>query len=369
MSTASFAPSKAHPVADLHCDTVMEIQAGVRLGAGNPLGHVDVPRMRAGGVGLQVFAAFVAQVTPFELAFRRAQEMLDAVESSVTQEGGALVLVHDKADLDRAQKEGRPGVMLAVENGHAIQKSLSKLIALHERGVRYLTLTHSGSLDWAGSSGDDSGRGLDDFGRKVVACMEEIGMLVDVSHVNEATFWDVARIARKPFIASHSNASALCPVARNLTDDQLRAVAASGGMVGINFFPGFLDPEHAALLEERVGDLFALYSTIEAGHEADPVARMEASREVTRTYQARMADSRVPLARVCEHIEHVTALVGDEAVGFGSDFDGVPDLPEGVTGCDVFPAILRMLEARGMPGRSLERIAWGNFERVFFEAR
>jgi membrane dipeptidase len=369
MSTDTPVPARPTLVADLHCDTVMELQAGASLGAGNPLGHLDLPRMRAGGVGLQVFAAFVAQVTPPDLAFRRAMEMIDTVEAAVGQEADTMLLVRDAVDLRRARREDRAGILLAVENGHAIEKSLLKLIALRERNVRYLTLTHSGDLDWAGSSGGESGRGLDAFGRKVVACMEEIDMIVDVSHVNEATFWDVAHVAKRPFIASHSNASAICAVPRNLTDDQIRAIAASGGMVGVNFFPGFLDAGHAALLEQRVGDLFALYSSIEAGHEADPVARMEASRDVTRTYQQRMADARVPLVRVVEHIEHIVRLVGDTAVGFGSDFDGVPDLPEGVTGCDIFPTILRLLASRGMPAESIGRIAWGNAERVFFGGR
>lgn len=349
-------------IADLHCDTALEVQAGVDLGLLNPHGHVDLPRLRAGRVGFQVFAAYVASVIPEELAFKRAIELLDGVVGQVRAHPGELALVESPKDVLEAWGSGRVAAMLAVENGHAIQADLARLETFRRRGVCIMTLTHSANLSWAGSSGEPDAPGLTSFGREVVSEMERLGILVDLSHVSVRTFWDVARMARRPFIASHSNASALCPVARNLDDDQLRAVADSGGLVGINFFPGFLDSGYSALLPARVGELFHLYQAIEADNSEDHVARMWASRQITARLQDKMRDAAVPLERVCEHIEYIISLIGDSHVAFGGDLDGVPDLPAGMGGCDIYPTLLQMLQERGQ--ESLERIASGNVLRV-----
>lgn len=350
------------PIADLHCDTALELEAGEDL-ASNPRGHVDLVRMREGGVGLQFFAAFLSPRVPAAHVWRRCCGLLDAVERNLARHGDAIEKVDSAAQVEDAWRRGRMAGILAVESGAAIEEDLGRLEILRRRGVRYMTLTHSGSLTWAGSSGD-GGPGLTDFGRKVVACMEDLGILVDVSHVSDATFWDVARCARKPFIASHSNARSLCPAGRNLTDDMIRAVADSGGVVGVNLFPGFLEGPYLAALPTRTTEMFEEFSALEGEYPCDPVDRMARSRGVTDRFQARMADLKVPLERAADHLEHLLALGGEQAVGFGADLDGVPDLPAGMSGAEVYPALLEMLSKRGFSESTLAAVASGNVLRV-----
>jgi membrane dipeptidase len=229
-----------------------------------------------------------------------------------------------------------------------------------------MTLTHARNLSWAASSGEErcDFEGLTAFGEKVVAAMNEMGIVVDVSHVHETTFRDVVRFSRRPFIASHSDASAICACARNLTDDQIRAVADHGGLVGINFYPGFLDAAYAARQNAELGDLFAAFEKVEREHLDDPVRRVEEGRRLARTLREKMAPARVPLDRIVDHLEHVVRLVGDDFVAFGSDFDGVPDLPDGVADCAAFPRILDRMRERGFSEPSIAKIAGANFRRV-----
>jgi membrane dipeptidase len=355
------------PVTDLHCDTALEIQAGADLSSGNPEGHVDLERLDRGAVTLQLFATYVSSVLPKDRAFREAMDLLDGVEAACALSGGALVKVETAAEADRVIERGaRTAAILAVENGHAIEESLSNLERLRARGVRYMTLTHARNLPWAASSGEErcDFEGLTSFGEKVVAAMNEIGIVVDVSHVHETTFRDVARLSRRPFIASHSGASALCPCARNLTDDQIRILADHGGLVGINFYPGFLDGAYSRRQHAELGDLFTALQEVEREHLHDPVRRAEASRKLARTMRERMTPTRPPLDRIVDHVEHVVRLVGDDFVAFGSDFDGVPDLPDGVPDCSAFPAILDRMRERGFSEASIAKIAGTNFRRV-----
>ena len=359
-------------VADLHCDTPLEIRGGADLVAGHPEGHVDLERLERGGVGLAVFACYVAPTLPTGLAFAEAEDLLDRIDGACAASGGRIAKAETAADVDRALASGAAtAVVAAVENGHAIEEDLGKLERLRLRGVRYLTLTHSRNLSWAASSGETSCpfEGLTPFGEKVVHAMNEMGIVVDVSHAHATTVRDVARIARRPFIASHSAAAALCPIARNLDDDGIRAVAASGGVVGINFFPGFLDPAYAEAQESRIGDLFEVLEEVEREHGGDAPRRLEEGRKLAASMRERMAAVRPGIGRIADHVLHVVRLVGDDHAAFGSDFDGVPDLPGEVPDCSAFPRILRDLRARGLSEASVEKIAWRNFRRVLDENR
>jgi len=354
------------PVADLHCDTALELEAGVDLAAGNPSGHVDVARWRTGGVGLQLCACFVSSAAPVERAFTAVQTLLDAVDRAAAASPLDLVLCETAADVRNAQGRGLVALVKAVENGVVLGEDLGRLEVLRHRGVRYLTLTHSAHLPWAASSGEPGGDGvgLSAFGREVVCEMNRLGILVDLSHVHESTFWDAVRLSRQPVIASHSCCRALCDTPRNLTDDQIRAIADSGGVVGLNFFPGFLDPGYLATLLETTGDLFAAYDRIEAELFDQPARKLTAHREMGVELRRRVAAVTVGLDRLAEHVEHIVAVAGEDAVTFGSDFDGLPDLPRGVTGVDAFPAILATLSRRGMGAITLRKLAWNNPLRV-----
>jgi len=323
-------------VADLHCDTVMRIQAGIDIGAGNPAGpsagpsagHVDIPRLRAGDVGLQAFASFVSPTTDPQRAFESAISMIESIEATCHANPDDLELVTDATGAEQIAADGRIGVLLTVENGHAINESISNLEELRQRGVRSMTLVHTKNTSWVASCAEDRCEfdGLSPFGEQVVDAMNDIGMIVDVSHAHESAFWKIANRMRKsgrPFIASHSNAWELCRMPRNLKDDQIREIADQGGVIGINFYPLFLDPHY------RDG----------AG--------------VTVTSESIVA-----------HIDHIVKLVGGDHAAFGSDFDGIPSTPEDVTGSDAYPLILDLLRERSYSEISLEKIAWRNFIRV-----
>ncbi len=353
-------------IADLHCDTIIKVQAGADPASDDPHVEVRLPALERGQVGLQVFACFVSSVLPEARAVTEARVLLGLVDDLCRRHSDRLQRVETAAEVAEAWAAGRMAVVPAVENGHAIGGDLANLQRLREAGARSMTLTHSAHLSWAASSGKplEDVSGLTIIGEKVVAAMNEMEMIIDVSHVHETTFEDVVRLSRKPFIASHSCASALCPIARNLTDDQIRAVADSGGMVGINFFPGFLDLSYWDRLLETCGDLFSRLDDLELERMDDPAARIEGFRRFGEDLEQRMVGVVVGLERVADHVEHVVSLVGDEHVGFGSDFDGVPTLPEGISGSDCFPAILDALRRRGFGEQSIERIASGNFLRI-----
>ncbi len=357
-------------VCDLHCDTLLELEGGTSL-ASNPAGHVDIPRLRAGRVGLQVFACFVPSGFTATRAHQEANALLDVLAVACARHADEVQLVQDAQGVEAAVSAGKIAVLPAVENGHAIAGDLRNLELFRSRGVRYMTLTHARHLEWAASSGEDwnGERGLTPFGEDVVREMNRLGIIVDVSHVHERTFWDVVRVARRPFIASHSNAAALCPVSRNLTDDQLRAVAASGGVVGINFFPGFLDPDYFPALGASLPGLFRELEETELRYADDPAARQAAMREMSNSILARVGPPKATIETVVDHIERIARVAGEDHVAFGSDFDGVPhsQLPQDVPDCSAFPRLLERLAARGFSEPALRKIAWENFLRVLRE--
>jgi membrane dipeptidase len=195
--------------------------------------------------------------------------------------------------------------------------------------------------------------------------MNEMGMIIDVSHVHESTFWAAIKKSKKPIIASHSNSAGLCPIPRNLKDDQIKAIADTGGIVGINFYPGFLNKKYEKEQKKRCGDLFLMLQDIEKDLWKDPVKRQEAMGELGSELNARMVDLHVGIESIVDHIEYMVKLVGDDHVGFGSDFDGLPALPSGVSGCDIFPSITGLMEARGFNENAIKKICSENFIRVF----
>lgn len=357
-------------VCDLHCDTVLELQGGASL-ASNPDGHVDIARMRRGRIGLQVFACFAPSLLSAARAHREANTLLDILAAACARHAEEARLVQDRNGVEEAVASGKIAVLAAIENGHAIAGDLRNLERFRARGVRYLTLTHARHLEWAASSGEEwsQTRGLTAFGEDVVREMNRLGMIVDVSHVHERTFWDVTRVANRPFIASHSNAAALSPVGRNLTDDQLRAVAASGGLVGVNFFPGFLDPDYFPALGASLPGMFREMEETERRYADDPPRRQAAMREASDSILQRVGAPNASVETVVDHLEHLVRVMGDDHVAFGSDFDGVlhSQVPREVADCSAFPHILDRLAARGFGEQSLRKIAWENFLRVLGE--
>jgi membrane dipeptidase len=355
-----------HKIIDLHCDTIGRVQAGIDIEKHNPEGHLDIPRLIQGNVGCQVFACFVSSMVPEDQAFSKVIKLLELTDEMCERYSDYLQKAEDRVQIRRYLEANKIAILSAVENGYVIENDLQNLEHLRILGSRYMTLTHMKNLKWAVSSGESSCdfEGLSPFGEKVVEAMNELGIIIDVSHVHESTFWAVVNKSRRPIIASHSNAFALCPAARNLTDDQIKAIADSGGMIGINFYPGFLNAEYLQGNIERCSDLFVDFDTIEEDYWQNPVKRMQAFHELSKNFQDRMSDITVGYKSIADHISHIVNLVGDDFVGFGSDFDGLPALPEGMSGCDVFPSLISILKEYRFSDNSIKKVTEENFLRV-----
>ena len=353
-------------IIDLHCDTILEIQAGANIGDDYSSGHIDIPRLRKGNVGCQVFACFISSVIPESNAYEEVLKLLDLIDDTCQQFHLDFQKVDNSEEISTVIENDKIAIIPAVENGYVIANDLKKLEKLRLLGSRYMTLTHLKNLDWAASSGESrcDFEGLTAFGEKVIAAMNEMGMIIDVSHVHESTFWAAIRLSNRPVIASHSNAITICPSSRNLTDDQIRAIAGCGGMIGINFFPGFLNSVYVEEQMERCRDLLTRFDEIEIENWQDPVKRAAAMHNLGKDFTERMDDVKVGIDEVVDHIGYIINLVGDDYVGFGSDFDGLPALPDGVTGCDIFPSIIDLMIKRDFTPETIDKICSKNFLRI-----
>jgi len=327
----------ARKVIDLHCDSVISLMKGKDIRGAVKGVHVDLPRLREGNVALQVFAAYVSPET--DNAFSYACERLNAIDAFAASDE-FLTPVETAAELREVLAEEKTGVMAAVENGIAIEASLEKLEKLRSLKVRILTLVHSKNLPWIAScTGPGEDRGLSGFGLQVIDAMNDLGIIPDVSHASESAFWGVIRRSKKPIVASHSCAYGLCAAARNLKDDQLKALADSGGLVGVNFFSGFL---------------------------CEPF-RLVFEKEEKNGNQLPKVSVHVPQSIIADHIDYMVKLAGEDSVAIGSDFDGVSALPEGVTGSDFFPVLEAELRSREYTEKRIDKIFNANFVRVLEE--
>lgn len=333
-------------IIDLHCDTPMLFRDGsYDIGVRNAVGEVDIPRMREGGVTGLFFSVYTSATRNTELqAVQEALEIIDSVRAAVQRYPDDVVLATSAAEIEAARAAGRIAILIGIEGGHMINSSLGVLRTLYELGGRYLTLTHSKDTPWAGSSGSDSNAGLSEFGREVVAEMNQLGMMVDVSHVSDQTFWDVIDTSSAPVIASHSSARALASSARNMTDEMIRATADKGGVVHVNYYNAFLDD---AYVERR-----SAWRAANSGN-AETKALLKAI-------------GRTSLDTLLDHFEHVIKVGGVESAGLGSDFDGVDgELPEGVEDISMLQNIVAGLTGRGYGSADLDKILGENSLRVF----
>jgi len=355
-------------IVDGHIDTaqrMLDMQADIT--ARLPDGHVDVPRMKEGGLTAAFFSIWVDARYGPGTAFRRALNLIGAVRA-LADTNPEVELTTSADQVRAAAARGHVAALLGVEGGHAIENSLEKLDSLYRLGVRYMTLTWNNANDWAGSSTDaDRHGGLTPLGRRVVRRMNELGMLVDVSHVSDQTFWDVIATSTRPVIASHSSCRALAHHPRNLSDDQLRAIAKQGGVVGINFYPVFLDEHFRHEYEELRRRLKPETDAIRARLRGRPG---ESAFEVDKIVGEHAESLDVPsIDRLVDHIEHAVQVMGIDHVGLGSDFDGISVLPRPMKDATSLPEVLRALEARGYSEERLRKILGENFLRVLTAAR
>ncbi|MCP4693934.1 MAG: membrane dipeptidase [Desulfobacterales bacterium] len=355
------------PICDLHCDTAMKILGEPSLG--DPGLQVNISKMEKGNVLLQVFACYVPTCISEGNRAATVLRMMDNLEREIASHGGGITVLRDADAAAGSVEEGAPGCIFGIENGMAIESDLGKLEMFYERGVRLMTIVHSQSHDWAISSNDKKPAfdGLTGFGEKVIAAMNEMGMIVDLSHCHDLAAEKVLSIAKKPVVASHSCAKALCDIERNMNDSLIKAVADNGGMIGVNFFPGFLDMDYYKTFEAEAGGIFGKLLKMEekAGDDFTELIRLYERNQGK--IKRIMADKRVSMDKVVEHIDYIVSLVGDDFVGFGSDFDGIPDSPVGLEDCTGFPLIVEKLAQKGYKREQLEKICYKNFLRVFGE--
>jgi len=328
--------------------------------------HSDLQRMKEGGVDAQFFSIWCDgnMKNPYAWANRE----IDTVLAWTNRNPGAMMQAFTAADIVTASKQKKLAVLFGVEGGHMIENDLSKLDALYKRGVRYITITWNNSTDWATSALDETTRadslkhkGLTSLGKQIVKRMNELGMLVDLSHVGEQTFWDAINTTTKPVLVSHSCVYNLCQHRRNLKDEQIKAVAKNGGVIHLNFYSGFLDPAF-----EARSDAFT------AKHKAEMDSMLKVNPEpyfmevyLFNKYPDEVKGLRPPMSLLLDHLDYIVKLVGVDYVGLGSDFDGVNSLPSGLDGVEDFPKITEGLLKRGYSKKDIRKILGKNFLRVF----
>jgi membrane dipeptidase len=362
-------------VVDLHCDTIGRFMNGEDLRQDLPQGHIDIPKLKRGAVDLQVFACFVSPpATDLEKAQagQKIFRQIEGIHRLVDQSPTDLEIVLTYEDAMRLRNSGKTGVLIGIEGGYAIEDDLDMLRTFYRAGVRLMTLTHWTHTDWADASGDLKAEhcGLTSFGEQVVKEMNRLGMVIDVSHVHDETFWDVLRTTEAPVVASHSCCRALADHHRNLSDEMLKALAKNNGVVGINYYPAFLNAEiekkQAALLAE-VTKKYGLGDDFGAVVQSDQETRKKALAEYeSRSRELQKTLPPVDVKTVVDHIEHVIKVTGyTDSVGLGSDFDGISSTPQGLENVGRLLAITEELQRRGYKEGDIRKILGGNFLRVF----
>jgi membrane dipeptidase len=334
-------------------------------GFGKKEGNTDFPRLVESGMTAEFMSAWVD--APYAeragASFSRAMQHIETIHAFVDRHPDRLLFATTAADVRRAKADGKIAILIGVEGGHAIEGSLDRLRDLYAHGARYLTLTWNNGNAWAGSSiGADGTRtgGLTAFGRDVVREMNRLGMLVDLSHVSDSTFYDAIAVSTVPVIASHSSARALSDVPRNLTDDQLRAIARNGGVVNVNFYSRFIDSRYRADIEHVEETVRAARAAAAAGEDSASAAkRISAMRD-----SLAAAIQPTPFSVLIDHIDHIARVAGVDHVGLGSDFDGVSALPLGMEDVTRLPRIAQALLDRGYSEGDVKKMLGGNMLRV-----
>ncbi len=326
--------------------------------------HSDLDRWKIGGLDVQIFSVYTDGGV--KNAFAIANQEMDSLDAVVARNPTKIIKAANYAGILKAVNEHKIAALFGVEGGHMIEDDLTKLEALYNRGARYLTLTHNVAPSWATSAADETTnpdlpqKGLTDFGKQVVLKMNELGMMVDVSHVGEQTFWDVIEITTKPIIASHSSVYSLVPSRRNLKDEQIKAIAKNGGVIMVNFHPGFIDDS----FDKKEMDFLKKHAT-----EADSLKKSGLDDWYTmdflyKKYNTEVEAMRPSLSMLIDHIDYIVALVGVDYVGLGSDFDGINLTPKQLDDVTTYPVITKALVKKGYSEEDIVKILGGNLLRV-----
>ena len=326
--------------------------------------HSDLARWKQGGLDVQFFSVFCdgKQVNPYNFAMRQ----MDSLDAVVKRNPDKIVKVANSKELYKVVKQNKIAAFIGVEGGHMIENDLNKLNTFYKRGTRYMTLTWNNSTDWATSAFDETfkkdltHKGLTDFGKQVVRRMNELGMMVDISHVGEQTFWDVIKTTTKPVIASHSSVYNLCHHQRNLKDDQIKAIAKNGGVIQVNFYSGFLD----STFEKKKQASLQVHKRENDSLTQKGMADYLIEEYLAAKYPNEAKNRRAPFALLMQHIEYIIHLVGVDYVGIGSDFDGIESPPAQLDDVTTYPLITKALVEKGYNKKDITKILGGNILRV-----
>jgi membrane dipeptidase len=363
-------------VVDTHADTPQRfLDDNFDIGNSDPkdVGHLSLDKARAGNLGAEFFSIWVDPETNQGHYAKHTLELIDTVYEQATRHPDRMMMAFSVADIERAHKQKKLAALMGIEGGHSIENSIRVLRDFYRLGVRYMTLSWSNTNEWADSSGDiDDSKiqhhnGLTDFGKQVVLEMNRLGMMVDISHVADKTFWDAIAATKAPVIASHSSARALDNAPRNMTDDMLRAVAKNGGVVDVNFFSGFDDQSYwdvgKAQAKERDAAIKEYLDRLKAAGKTPSYMDEEI---IQRQWMAKIP--RPPFTVLIDQIDHIAKVAGVDHVGLGSDFDGVSGAtPEGMDSAADLPKITQGLLDRGYSAEDIHKILGGNVLRVFAE--
>ena len=358
--------SKLHDkaiVIDTHGDIISDqIRSGIDIGKRQAGGNFDLVRAKEGGLDVQVFSIWCDASGGFAMANRQ----IDSLHSLAARHPRMIKLVTTASELKAVVKSKKMAGMIGVEGGHMIEGKIENLEALAARGMTYMTLTWNNSTPWASSANDETFRkdslkhlGLTDLGKQIVIRMNELGVIVDLSHVGEKTFYDALRISTKPVMASHSSAYVFNAHQRNLKDDQIKAIAKNGGVVFVNFYSGFLDSTYTRKQQK-----------FNADHSAELVElttnsnRSNAQNQINTKYSKEIYDMRAPLDLLVAHIDHMVKLVGSEHVGLGADFDGAESYPQHLDDVSDYPALTEALVKKGYSDKDIKNILGDNFIRL-----
>ncbi len=361
-------------VIDMHADTAQRmVDENLDISTRHADGHLDAVRMKEGGLDAQFFSIWVEPQfygSGGQRAIERADKQIAAVHALVEKHAETWALAASASDIRRIAGEGKLAALMGLEGGYALDEKLENVERYYRMGVRYMSPAWSVSLAWAGSSGDAAGqtRGLNEFGKNVIREMNRLGMLVDVSHVSDKTFWDIINASTKPVIATHSGVRAIADVPRNLDDDMLRALAKTGGVACIVFYPEFLEPgwsEKKRRVDAEIEPRVAKAS--EAVH--GDVAHKKIARDHVRMIEYAGRLPPVSITRLVDHIDYVVKLVGIDHVGIGSDFDGIQATPSDLASVADLPNLTAELLRRGYDETGVDKILGGNILRVMEEVQ
>jgi membrane dipeptidase len=363
-------------VVDTHADTPQRfLDEDFDIGSTDPkdVGHISLDKARRGNLGAEFFSIWVEPDTNQGHFARHTFDLIDSVYEQAARHPDRMVMCFSPNDIDRAHKEHKLAALMGIEGGHSIENDIHLLRDYYRLGVRYMTLSWSNTNEWADSSGDvddpkiEHHNGLTPFGKQVVLEMNRLGMMVDISHVADKTFWDVMATSKAPVIASHSSARALVDAPRNMTDEMLKAMTTNDGVVQVNFFSGFVDEDYRkANLAQAKAEAAAVQEYVDQMKAQGKAVNYVEEDRIEREWTAKIP--RPPLKSLIDHIDHIAKVAGIDHVGLGSDFDGVSGAtPQGIDSAADLPKITQALLDRGYNADDIKKILGGNLMRVFRE--